>query len=490
MLYIKPTGGKSDNTSLLGSKTKMKKRLAHSESEAGHNTSTNSGNHSFIGNINSPLSRKQLTKCPCRKSDPDSWMLTCVSCNQQWHANCANIRGKMKKEFVNSLESWECPWCFIPCVVKETPNICKTCKNSESIRSALDDDAVKQFIETVSYVKKQNDELHKSVSQIEYFNLHIKHLLLTDKKDFKDHTTNIKSIDDNINIIHDNIEKLTSDFNKLVSDDASSKCSNSNTVIDSLTVDINRLDEHVTSLSSKNSKFLDDMKHIIEDTSTSRDINSNNISTPSDVTLLPNTESPHLRTPTPACEPYTNFVENAVNPELKDKLLEFVNNSSNDFKIIGDCRDVLYFGEYGYWYTGVYHPPCREPLVLQDLLDSLRPNFSNPKSLINSCLVTRYKSGSDHIPPHRDNEVFIDPESDIITVSIGATRTISFSDNSSTTSKDLKLTDCSAYIMSRHSQDFWTHGIDTDDSVDAVRYSFTFRHISPHFSNSTVIIGD
>ena len=59
------------------------------------------------------------------------------------------------------------------------------------------------------------------------------------------------------------------------------------------------------------------------------------------------------------------------------------------------------------------------------------------------------------------------------------------------------LADCSAYMMSRKSQAFWRHGISTQESESEsqssdsqVRYSFTFRHLAPHFKNSTVIIGD
>jgi len=108
---------------------------------------------------------------------------------------------------------------------------------------------------------------------------------------------------------------------------------------------------------------------------------------------------------------------------------------------------------------------------------------------LNSCLVTRYKDGSKHIPPHRDNELVIDPESLIVTVSLGAEREISFADNHGTNTKELLLESGSILVTSRYAQDFWLHGIKPDDS-EGVRYSFTFRHIAPHYINSTIIIGD
>ena len=120
----------------------------------------------------------------------------------------------------------------------------------------------------------------------------------------------------------------------------------------------------------------------------------------------------------------------------------------------------------------------------------MRPHLTNPSSWINSCLVNRYKNGNNHIPAHRDDEAFIDPDSEIITVSIGQKRTMKFSDNKCNITKELSLANNSVLISNRFAQDFWLHGIDEDDTVDEMRYSFTFRHLSPHFVNSTVVIGD
>ena len=110
--------------------------------------------------------------------------------------------------------------------------------------------------------------------------------------------------------------------------------------------------------------------------------------------------------------------------------------------------------------------------------------------MINSCLITRYDTGKNTIPPHRDDELFINPESEIVTVSLETARVLKFTDNSGTLTKEIKVDSGSAYTMSRYSQDFWKHRIDEDNLVQEPRFSFTFRHIAPHFSNSTVLIGD
>ena len=65
---------------------------------------------------------------------------------------------------------------------------------------------------------------------------------------------------------------------------------------------------------------------------------------------------------------------------------------------------------------------------------------------------------------------------------------MTFTDNAGNT-KELQLHDRSVLVTSRFAQDFWLHEIKQDDSA-GVRYSFTFRHIAPHFINSTIILGD
>ncbi|KAL5252855.1 hypothetical protein ACHWQZ_G015579 [Mnemiopsis leidyi] len=52
-------------------------------------------------------------KCPCGQSDTSSWVLRCIKCTQNWHNNCCNLKG-IDKNFVEQLEDWLCPYCFVP----------------------------------------------------------------------------------------------------------------------------------------------------------------------------------------------------------------------------------------------------------------------------------------------------------------------------------------------------------------------------------------
>lgn len=214
------------------------------------------------------------------------------------------------------------------------------------------------------------------------------------------------------------------------------------------------------------------------------------ISTSSPSTVLPNTVSPHARQSQPPCEPYVKYVQDAVPETLNQTLKAFVSDHESEFVNIGGCRDTLYYGEFGYRYSGGRHDAKDMPAPITDLLRTVRAHCSNPDAPLNSCLITRYKSGSDHIPPHRDDEPVFDPKSEIITVSVGAPRDMKFTDNLGANCQTLSLDNNSILVSNRFAQDFWMHSIEKCDDPCEERISFTFRHISPCFLNSTVIVGD
>jgi len=53
------------------------------------------------------------SSCPCNASKKaTSWELTCSRCPQKWHSECVNLKG-IPETFVEHLEDWECPFCFV-----------------------------------------------------------------------------------------------------------------------------------------------------------------------------------------------------------------------------------------------------------------------------------------------------------------------------------------------------------------------------------------
>ena len=128
------------------------------------------------------------------------------------------------------------------------------------------------------------------------------------------------------------------------------------------------------------------------------------------------------------------------------------------------------------------------PEQIQVIINKL--NTLYPDTCVNSCLLTRYKSGQNICPPHSDNEPYIAPQSNIFILSFGSERVMKFSAiNNTSNSVEVSLSDNSLISFSRSSQESWKHEIISSDG-NLCRYSFTFRQVAPHFANSTIIIGD
>ena len=63
---------------------------------------------------------KVLGKCPCQKSDNDSFKIQCVQCRQKWHMPCANMSSKsISEKTIEEMEkTWACPWCYISPLIR------------------------------------------------------------------------------------------------------------------------------------------------------------------------------------------------------------------------------------------------------------------------------------------------------------------------------------------------------------------------------------
>ena len=204
--------------------------------------------------------------------------------------------------------------------------------------------------------------------------------------------------------------------------------------------------------------------------------------------IIPNTVSPKL-TPIPVCEPFVRHVNNGVENELQQLVKNFFVDTADEFRSTSSNCDTAYFGKFGYRYTGGSYEAKPMPPVLENLLEHLRPHLRNPTAVVNSCLVRRFKDGSQYTLPHRDDDLVFNPESEMLSYFVGATRKMKFSNNEGTEVKDLPLHDGSVLVTSRRSQDFWVHGIEASETTETC-YSITFQHVAPYFINSTVLIGD
>ena len=158
-----------------------------------------------------------------------------------------------------------------------------------------------------------------------------------------------------------------------------------------------------------------------------------------------------------------------------DTLLEELSFSHN----FGN-RQAVYFGSYPYTYTGgVHQPKALSPdsylAKICAYLDVILPNYE-----YNSALVNMYSNGEDFIPRHSDCEDCIEDLSDILTVSLGATRTLLFTNSlTGEVVKEVELKHGSLNAMSKHSQSLFKHELLPDMSCSQPRVSITFRLIKP-----------
>ena len=153
-------------------------------------------------------------------------------------------------------------------------------------------------------------------------------------------------------------------------------------------------------------------------------------------------------------------------------------------------RKSGYYGKYPYIYNGGTHEARDLPVgshldTLCSYLNVLIPDFK-----FNSVLVNVYENGTCFIPPHSDSEECIVKDSVILTVSLGAIRTIKFSDKiNGEEVQRLDLRHGELISMTQSTQNFFKHEILPDELCTEKRVSLTFRHIKPaapldHSANS------
>lgn len=491
-----------------------------------------------------------LLRCPCGNSDPTSTYIKCAQCQQEWHSRCCNLSG-ITPTAVKKLTTWECPSCYI----------CSHTSSGTDNKIGLE---VGKFSASSARIEKCTEQINDSATAIEFFNEHIRHLLLNEKK-FSDETTRtkeiIKSLDkikkqmedqenvllsfhelkesmdknntiltekvgnlqyeitsllqtpsslsdvecgckDLMKAIHDQLQELSNDtppetFPKLLPE--SDHTGQYIEKISCMEKEIISLSGKISSMEDKLDKNLEHTSNVanthLENTPRPNLEHSPNVANTFRRSPLPNTSSPHLGSArdTP-CDPFQHYLPNVISPETKTQLLKLTTDMKDEFQTIGETnqtRDVLYFGEYRYKYTGMDHDAKPMPAEILQLVEEIRCKLpeDNKETPINSCLISRYNSGSNVIPHHQDDEPTINPDSLIMTASLGASRMMSFVCNDQSKNTEVLLEDCSLLVSSRFAQDYWKHGIGEDESGE-IRYSFTFRHIAPHFLNSTIVIGD
>ena len=175
------------------------------------------------------------------------------------------------------------------------------------------------------------------------------------------------------------------------------------------------------------------------------------------------------------CDPY-KLVVNApfhlFNMEQLDNSLYYTHKFSN--------RYAIYYGAHPYTYSGSTHNaiPISENEYLSAITSYLKivlPHFA-----FNSVMIHKYLDGDFHMPYHSDDEDCIVDGSQIVSISLGATRSMKFKNkltNQEICETELKHGD--TLIMDKSSQEIYSHCIPISEESQDTRISLTFRYILP-----------
>ena len=162
-------------------------------------------------------------------------------------------------------------------------------------------------------------------------------------------------------------------------------------------------------------------------------------------------------------------------------LVTLVNSLFFTHKFQASGRQAIYFGDVPYVYPGGSHPS--RPLVTNSYVYEMFTFVSNafPGLNLNSCLINYYPNSKSSIPFHTDDENCIAPRSFILTLSLGATRTLCFkrlgSRDKNQACLKVDMADGEIIVFSRGSQNFFLHGVPSENHGGLPRLSATFRSI-------------
>ena len=396
-------------------------------------------------------------KCPCGKSDKSSTYITCSSCKQGWHNKCCNCRD-LDQLTIKKLVHWECPACYVCPILSKAP--ASLYAEIQTMRETMSTFAIRDSQISASLHTELN-QLKDVVAANSESNLSSRiDVLQNEIKDLKDAVCGDRDVN-NLPSTCPTIQKVTTELPQSVQ--------SIQTSLAELSQQMSNLQTSVAKKSAPSPSARPPTLH------------------------LPNTASPHYNQADTPCKAYESYETEVVPVELKAEIMDFIKENEGEF-ISADSdnsRELLYFGEYSYKYTGKELKAKPPPAVLMKVLDAVDPKTGDCRTIkANSCLITRYRSGDNHIPMHRDDEPIIDPDSHILTVSFGSSRTMTFKNNDDSQTETLNLEDCSLLVTSRYAQDYWKHGILPEEGLSSERISLTFREIAPQYLNSTIILGD
>ena len=161
-------------------------------------------------------------------------------------------------------------------------------------------------------------------------------------------------------------------------------------------------------------------------------------------------------------------------PDYIESTNSILNNLLNlDYDKSMAARWTASFGK-SYDYSGKTYPYIPIPDFLNDLI----PDISNTIGFTpNNCLINLYHDGNSSMGYHSDNIDILAPNTGVVIISIGSTRTLRFKNKlNKETIIDYTLSDGSLFYMNDDIQKHWLHSIPKSDATGP-RISLTFSNI-------------
>lgn len=154
-------------------------------------------------------------------------------------------------------------------------------------------------------------------------------------------------------------------------------------------------------------------------------------------------------------------------------LWEMRPKKTKKFKMFGkECEMKRLQQVYGqdYIFSGKIHKSKPIPVIFTDLIEYFNKKYSRNYNMV---LVNWYRDGKDNIGFHADNEKQIKPQTEIITISLGAKR--DFVIKNVKQKKVINLEDNSFLTMGGNIQQEFKHSVPPRKNVTKERISITLR---------------
>lgn len=171
---------------------------------------------------------------------------------------------------------------------------------------------------------------------------------------------------------------------------------------------------------------------------------------------------------------------------LLSRLLKEIDWHVDEIRIFGKVRSIprmtAWYGDSDaiYVYSGIKNVPLPWSPLISEIRQAVQRLTGQ---VFNSVLLNRYRSGTDYMSWHSDDELELGPEPLIASVSFGKTRTFEFRPKSPSLGKNIKLNleSGSLLVMRGTTQKNWEHRVAKDKKINPgeERVNLTFRQIYP-----------